>query len=642
MQATPATWRLLVNSGWKGHKGLKALVGGEALSGDLAERLIEGCGSLWNMYGPTETTVWSSVSQVKDPRTVSLGHPIANTQLYVVDEQLRPVPVGVPGELLIGGAGLALGYQNNPDLTQSRFVDNPFHPKLSPKVYRTGDQARRLPSGRLDYLGRLDFQVKIRGHRVELQEIESALLQDPRIQEAAVIATEGTPGQAELIAFVVLRTGLVSQESSGPTLNDIRRNLKQSLPEYAVPGRIQNLVSLPKNNSGKIDRKALKPPLEVSDVLLAKATRIAPRTSTEKRLAEIWSKLLKVEFIGATDNFFELGGQSLKAVALFAAVEKDFGKKLPLATLFKAPTLEDLASIISGEAIQAQRTWSSLVPIQPRGARPNLFLVHGAGGNVLLYQALARHLAPDYPLYGLQSQGLDAKTPPLENLEAMAALYLSEIKAVQPKGPYFLGGYCMGGTIAYEMAQTLTAQGETVALVAMLDTYNFAVMGKSTGPKAVLQKLKFHVGNFVKLRPGEMLDYVKEKVRVAKDGELKNWIGRGAKEPKADQSSEARESSVQSVNDEACMLYAPKPYTGSLTLFKPKVNYDFYPDPNMGWGDLVRGGLHHVEMPVNPHAMLVEPYVQDLARLLKESIESSSKTIAKRESIGTRTIARVA
>lgn len=621
LQGTPTTWRMLINSGWTGNKALKALVGGEALPEDLAERMLKTCGSVWNVYGPTEATVWASVSQVKEPRHISLGHPIANSQLYVVDAALRPVPVGVPGELLIGGACLARGYRNRPELTQERFVPNPFAAGSNARVYRTGDLVRRHPDGRLEYLGRQDFQVKIRGHRVELQEIESALLHESGVREAVVIAHEPSPGSVELVAFVVLGDRECTPELNGTALTALRNRLKKVLPDYMLPSRFQSVASLPKNSSGKVDRRALRPSNDAPPCIVT--CRIAPRNATETRLAEIWSKLLKVEAIGVTDNFFELGGQSLKAVALFAQIEKEFGQKLPLATLFNAPTLEALASVLGGESPIIERAWSSLVPIQTKGSKPTLFLVHGAGGNVLLYQALARHLSPDYPLYGLQSQGLDAKTPPLQSLEAMAELYLKEIKAVQPNGPYFLGGYCMGGTIAYEMAQRLQAQGDEVALVAMLDTYNFALMGKNSGPKAIYQKLKFHLGNFVKLRPTEMWDYVREKIRVARDGELQNWIGGGVKKSASGSETDVREASVQSVNDAACMAYTPKPYAGALTLFKPQVNYDFYPDPDMGWKDLALEGLHHEELAVNPHAMLVEPYVQDLAQRLKERIERS-------------------
>ncbi|MBI3871124.1 MAG: aminotransferase class III-fold pyridoxal phosphate-dependent enzyme [Verrucomicrobia bacterium] len=359
--------------------------------------------------------------------------------------------------------------------------------------------------------------------------------------------------------------------------------------------------------------------------------RVAPRTATEKALAGIWSSLLQLSNVGIQDNFFELGGRSLKAVALFAEIERAFGRKLPLATLLKAPTIEQLAARLddrsSADATASSELWRSLVPIQRLGAKPNLFLVHGAGGNVLLYQALAEHLAPDYPLFGLQSQGLDGKTPPLRSIEEMATLYLSEIRRVQPHGPYFLGGYCLGGTIAYEIAQQLRKEGETIALVALLDTYNFAVMKHPSPTRLLLQRLKFHLGNFARLRPRDMLAYLSEKLRVARDGEWTNLFqstsnAKPRATPETETETALREPAVQESNDNACLAYRPKPYAGVLTLFRPEVNYDFYPDPLMGWGDLAKGGIRTMELLVNPHAMLVEPFVQELAVLIKSRVDA--------------------
>ena len=624
-QATPTTWRMLASSNWKGGPKLKLLCGGEPMPADLADKLLSRCGSLWNVYGPTETTIWSTAIELKKDRPISIGRPIANTQVYIVDSQLQPVPIGVAGELLIGGLGLARGYHKRSDLTAEKFIPNPFGAASSPRVYRTGDLARYLPNGEVECLGRMDFQVKLRGHRIELGEIESVLLTSPKVKEAAVILVDESPGHPALAAYVVSKNPAAPLDET-TARTELKALLRASLPEYMVPCTFVVLPKLPQTPNGKIDRRALPHP-GVSRQEPAEDF-VPPRNATEKQLAQIWSEILKLERISIRSNFFDLGGQSLRAVALFARIEKEFGKKLPLATLFKSPTIEQLSRALTGEVEESgDQHWSSLVPIQPRGNKRPLFLVHGAGGNVLLYQALARHLAPDYPLYGLQSQGLDAKTPPLNSLEEMATLYLKEVRKVQPKGPYLLGGYCMGGTIAYEMAQMLLKAGEKTELLAMLDTYNFGLALKTSSTSLLLQKVKFHVGNFMKLSPGEMVKYIKEKARVARDGELANLLGRKAPaEPTAansDEPTQIREASVQASNDAACDRYEPKPYAGKLTLFKPKVNYDFYPDPKMGWGDLARGGIDPVELPVNPHAMLVEPYVQTLANELKARIDQA-------------------
>jgi aspartate racemase len=310
---------------------------------------------------------------------------------------------------------------------------------------------------------------------------------------------------------------------------------------------------------------------------------------------------------------------------MFVRIEQAFGRKLPLATLFQAPTIEQLAWKLNA-AHATESEWPSLVPIQPLGSRPPLFLVHGAGGNVLLYNALARHLEPDYPLYGLQSQGLDGKSRPLETFEEMAARYLQEIRRVRPRGPYLLGGYCLGGTIAYEMAQRLAAAGEKVPMVVMLDTYNFIRALKAGFLSFLLQKMRFHLGNIVRLGPVTMWRYLREKTRIAGDGgwaHIRTERPGSALDEGVARAESGVEATVQEINDHAGDIYNPKPYSGLVTLFKPEINYKFYPDPKMGWGDLI-GELDIVELPMNPHAMLVEPYVQALARELKARLDRAA------------------
>ena len=298
--------------------------------------------------------------------------------------------------------------------------------------------------------------------------------------------------------------------------------------------------------------------------------------------------------------------------------------------MFRAPTIEALAAALATSE-DASGPWASLVPIQPEGTRPPLFLVHGAGGNVLLYRSLAEHLAPDYPLYGLQSRGLDGQTEPFGTIKEMAEHYLREVRKVQPKGPYYLGGYCMGGTVAYEMAQRLSRDGEQVALLALLDTYNYIRASQASFASFLLEKAKFHTFNVLRLHPREMVRYIAEKLRIARDGELANLrtsqpglpgeVGVARAETGA-------ELSVQALNDHAGDSYVPDRYSGRLTLFKPRVNYKFYPDPNMGWREVAMGGLSIVELSMNPHAMLLEPFVAVLAEELKAQMTKSSQRVA--------------
>jgi amino acid adenylation domain-containing protein len=620
IQATPATWRMLFSGGWKGNPRLKVLCGGEALSRALAAQLLSCCREVWNLYGPTETTVWSTACKLEKGQPVSIGQPIANTYVQIVDHQLELVPVGVPGELLIGGVGLARQYRNLPALTAEKFIRDPFTLGQKTRLYRTDDMARYRPDGQIELIGRRDRQVKLRGHRIELGELESILLSHPQVCEAVVVLREDMPDEPRLVAYVCLNE---TEDSAGHLVTELRKLVRSKLPAYMVPSGFVVRESLPRTSTGKIDTHALPAPSSTGAELCE--DYVAPRNQTEERMARLWRETLKLERVSVRANFFDLGGQSLLAVALFTRIEKEFGRRLPLATLFTSPTIEDLAESLTAK--DGKTSWPSLVPIQPKGSKPPLFLVHGAGGNVLLYRSLGEHLSPDYPLYGLQSQGLDGQSTPLRTIEEMAGAYLREVREVQPKGPYYLGGYCLGGTVAYEMAQLLHQQGEQVPLVAMLDTYNFSRALKVSFASFVFQKLRFHLANIVQLRPQDTFQYVKEKVRLLLGGELANLktsMPGGRQEEGVSRATGGVEASVQAINDYAAEDYVPKSYAGEIALFKPRFNYKFYPDPNMGWGELALGGLDVVEVAVNPHSMLLEPYVRVLATELKKRIDGAS------------------
>ena len=647
MQATPATWRMLLESGWRGNPRLKILCGGEAIDRNLADRLLERCAELWNMYGPTETTIWSTTERLLPGQTISIGRPIANTQVYILDPHFQPVPTGVVGELLIGGDGVARGYLNRPELSSERFVPDPFDPEGSGRLYRTGDLARFRSNQRIEFLGRVDHQVKVRGFRIELAEIETTLARVEGVAQSVVVVREDTPGDKRLVAYVVpkvpplapqpganRRAGNTPSGASGaggqggtPSVlapSALRAALRQTLPDYMIPTAFVFLEALPLTPNGKVDRKALQPPDHAPDL---QRTYEAPIGATEEKLAGIMGSLLKVTRVGRKDSFFDLGGHSILAVTFFNEIEQRFGKKLPLATLFRAPTIEHLAALLESDR-ERPPEWASLVPIQPQGTKPRFFCIHGAGGNVLLYRDLVRRLGGDYPFYGLQSQGLDGQAPLLTSIEAMAEKYLREIRELQPEGPYYLGGYCLGGTIAYEIAQGLRRKGLQVALVALLDTYNFSRMKKPKLLGYLRQKAAFHLENLTRLRLTKWPAYLSNKFQVARDGELLSLVhtvGGKIRKKATGKSRLSIEASVQNVNDRASEVYRPKPYAGRVTVFKPKVNYDFYPDVQMGWGDLVTGELDVVELPVNPHAMLVEPYVRLLADGLKEALEKATQ-----------------
>jgi amino acid adenylation domain-containing protein len=340
MQATPTTWRALMNAGWSGSPKLKVLCGGEGFLPDFAEQLRSQCGELWNMYGPTETTVWSTIDRIDSmDGFISIGRPIANTDVFVLDANRNLVPVGVAGELYIGGAGVARGYLNRAELTAERFVASPF--KANQRLYRTGDLARWLSDGRLECLGRVDHQVKIRGYRIELEEIEAILSRYPAIRQCVVVASEGSSGEKSLVAYYVPQT------AAQPAVSDLREHLKNKLPDYMIPGAWVALPALPLTPNGKVDRKALPGPEQQRPA--ESRGYLAPRTETEKTLARIWEEVVEVRGVGVHDNFFELGGHSLRAVNLIGEVERAFGIRFPLIALFHTPTIAQFAEMVDKE-----------------------------------------------------------------------------------------------------------------------------------------------------------------------------------------------------------------------------------------------------------------------------------------------------
>ncbi len=419
-----------------------------------------------NTYGPTEATVTATVydpsinSDLLEAHTeLPIGRPISNVQAYILDANLQPLPIGVPGELFIGGAGLARGYLNRPDLTAERFLPNPFQPEA--RIYRTGDLARYWPDGNIEFLNRVDHQVKLRGFRIELGEIEAVIAEYPAVQQAVVTVQANSSRGSHLVAYLVADLSLAALK-----LDSLRAFLQERLPAYMLPGEFVWLEAIPLTPNGKTDYRALPIPAQ-PDLTHASSEC---RDQLECQLAQIWQELLGVPSIGMTDNFFELGGHSLLAVRLFTLIEQQFDRSLPLATLLKAQTLQQLADVLRQE--QQPDDWAPLVVIKPDGSRPPLFCIHGGGFNVLVYRNLALRLSPDQPVYGLQAQGLNGRGGVGSNsIEDIAADYINEIRTVRPHGPYALAGLSNGGNIALEMAYQLTAQGEDVRFLGLFDTH---------------------------------------------------------------------------------------------------------------------------------------------------------------------------
>lgn len=465
MQATPVTWRMLLSAGWQGNQQLKILCGGEALPLELARQLLPKCAALWNLYGPTETTIWSTICKIEPSvETVSIGYPIANTEIYLLDTQLQLVPIGVPGELHIGGTGLARGYLNRPELTSERFIPHPFNDATGARLYKTGDLARYRPDGTIELIGRLDHQVKLRGFRIELGEIETVLGQHPSVRQAVVLAREDTPGDKRLVAYIV------TDQGQPLAIKHLHLYLKEKLPEYMLPSTFMLLDALPLTPNGKVDRRALPAPEPA--MRTAEDAFVAPTLLVHYQLLHIWEELLDARPIGIRDNFFYLGGHSLLAARLVDRIEQVFGKKLPLATLFAGPTIEHVA-----DALQRQAdTWSPVVTVQAGTSKRPFFFLHGdyKGGAFYCFP-LARDLGSDQPFYAIEPCKF-AGLPIPPTIEVMAAAHIESLRAVQPQGPYLLGGFCNGGLVAYEMARQLHAAGETVDLLVLIDATPIAYL----------------------------------------------------------------------------------------------------------------------------------------------------------------------
>ena len=460
MQATPATWRMLLAAGWQGDQRLKILCGGEALPLELAQQLLPKAAALWNLYGPTETTIWSTVCKIEPEDTlVTIGRPIANTQVYILDAQLHPVSIGVPGELYIGGDGLARGYLNRPALTAERFIPHPCSNEPGARLYKTGDLARYRPDGTIEHLGRLDFQVKIRGFRIELGEIESVLAQHPAVRQAVVVAREDTPGDKRLVAYVV------PHNEQTTTIAELQSHVKKHVPSYMLPSAFMLIDALPLTPNGKVDRRALPAPR--LDKSTTEATFEAPKHLVHYQLVQIWEELLNVRPIGVRDNFFDLGGHSLLATLMVDRIEQVFGKKIPLSTLFAGPTIEHLSNVLLGEEDASSR--APVVAVQAGGSKRSFFYLHGDWESGAFYCfSLARDLGSDQPFYVLEPYRFDdLRVPP--TFEAMAAAHIKSLRTIQPEGPYLLGGWCNAGLVAYEMARQLRVEGQTIDLLMLMD-----------------------------------------------------------------------------------------------------------------------------------------------------------------------------
>jgi thioesterase domain-containing protein/acyl carrier protein len=623
LQATPATWRLLLEAGWKGDGRVRILCGGEAMSPELADRLLAAGGELWNVYGPTETTVWSTLDRVERGQDrISIGRPIDHTTVYVLDALRQPVPPGEVGEIYIGGRGLARGYRGRPDLTAERFVLDPFGPPDS-RMYRTGDLGRLLPDGRFECLGRIDHQVKIRGFRVELGEIEAALRGAPGVDEVVVVADPRADGDPVLSAFWV---GAATREA-------LYERARAKLPAYMVPSLYQRVNAFPLTPSGKIDRKALA---RVQDGEAAPATGAAPRTAVEQRIAAIWVEVLGLPSVAVDDDFFSIGGTSMKVIEARGRIEKAFAVSLPLSAFFESPTtVETLATRLERPA-EAR----SVVLLHKGGDEAPLFLVHDADGETLPYLNLARRLGRTRSVYGIQPRG-DKDLPVVHTrLEDMAAHYVAEIRKIQPHGPYLLGGLCAGGVVAFEMAGQLEALGQRARLVALIDAADVEAARKpylesrrragrlaealrSGAPAVVLSKVRGYVSYEISSR----LRRQKDRMAVAT---LRLCLDRGLAVPRW-----ARQVPVRTVYQAAEAEYQPShTVRDEIVLFRAtggnggdEAYRELYADPMLGWQKRTSAAVRVVDVAGGHGTMLEEPNVAAIADAICAYLEGSTPAL---------------
>jgi amino acid adenylation domain-containing protein len=616
------------------------LTASEPLMADLPRRWRFDLGhpaEMINMFGQTETTGIATTYTIpaeddSERQTVPIGYPIANTQIYVLDDQQNQVPAGAVGEIYVGGRGVGSGYLNQIEATAKNFLPNPFKSGSVESLYKTGDMGFYRSDGTLEFVGRVDRQVKIRGSRFELDEIEWALSQHPTIEETAVVVREDEPGNKRVVAYVVSRGRTLSVEL-------VRSFLVEKLPDYMIPSAFVALDSLPRLPNGKLDRQTLPPPARVRPDFAWSC--VLPRNTTEWKLVNIWQAVLVVGGIGVLDNFFDLGGDSLSALCMLAQVDKVFGKELPASAVFHAPTIEKMARLLDRDG---PVSWSALVPLQTQGSKAPFFWIHGDASDAFL----PRYLGPDQPVYGLVHQSMDGRPAKSQTVAEIAVRYLQEIRVVHPTGPYLLGGFCFGGLVAFEIAQQFKAQGDDVRLLALVDPLPLrhcasspisalpSVAEKPSSPGLRHEAVR-HLNNVRRLGGRDRLTYI--------------WLRTGARILNLVKSStltklirhliciayhwldkplpySLRSFYVLEIYRRATKEYALRTYPGSVSLFL----HSKTPDENSSavWAGIATGKVEVLEIPDGHEEILKEPYLRVWAEKLKVCLDTAQNALSQR------------
>lgn len=611
LQATPITYQMLIAAGWLQKLPIKLFCCGEALPFKLATELLKRCEQLWNMYGPTETTIYSAKKQIKvDDTLISIGVPIDNTQFYIINKKGKLLPPESIGEIAISGDGVGNGYWKRPQLSTEKFIENPFSKTTNTKLYRTGDLGRLLNNNEIECLGRIDNQVKIRGHRIETGEIEHLLSVIEGINSAVVLAKNDT-----LIAFIVTATEIKNVDAQ---IRIWIRELAVKLPSFMVPSEFNILKELPKTLNDKIDRIAL---LEYKTRTNKQQAYNSPTTKEEMLVAAIWQDYLNVENIDIFSDFFEMGGHSILAVNVMIKIEQETGKRIPLSALFENSTVEKFAKLLDTDnAISSDY----LVPTKPIGIKTPLFIIHGAGLNILNFVNIIQHFDSEQPVYCFQGIGPNGYDSWFESIEEMASTYIESILKINPNGPYAIAGFSFGGVVAFEIARQLKAQGKTVSIIALLDTYvDSSYHYKSHTHKKMVRYYD---------RTYRRLDYLMEMLTSWKSFKLrinakKNYIEQQYLGINNQLTAEEAIANIEftkanAMVDKIIDRYHLKPQNIAVDLFRAKDDDGYKLDPiHLGWKKIALKGVRIYDIPGAHINIVAPPNDKILARMLQRILD---------------------
>jgi amino acid adenylation domain-containing protein len=591
------------------------LAGGDVLSPAHVRKALAAMenGCVINGYGPTENTTFTCCYRVTQATPlenhVPIGQPIARSVVRILDSELRPAPTEEFGELFIGGDGLARGYLNRPELDREKFIPDLYSDHEGARLYRSGDLGRYTASGDIEFGGRIDSQIKLRGFRIEPGEIEVASTQCPGVSRATVVAVNSNSGDKSLFCFYV------PDSDTQVTCEQLRSHLRASLPAYMVPAHYRSLPAIPLTANGKADRKKLA---ELgAQSLFGQAIVPEQLHEVEQALLEMFRSVLGIERLSLDDDFFASGGHSLAAARLFAKIEERFGAKLPLATMFKAPSIRRLAVLVRDQSGAGE--WSPLVAIRTEGNRRPLFLVHAIGGNVLNYKRLDAHLPADQPIYAFQAAGLKDNRADATTIEEMAYGYITALRSVQPEGPYYLGGFSAGGVVAYEMAQQLVRQGEQVATLILFDSSVTPSVASSIRARAfrraALRSLQIALWNLRYLMRTDPWSFTRRKAHNFRmNWRILMYQLRNSSRTAPDGNSPSMALTIEESFVKALEQYGPESYSGRVVLFRT-IDSDYYnPDATLGWSELVPTGIDIVDVQGDHDTMFLEPQVETLGR----------------------------